>query len=350
VNLAELLEETFEIMARGAKAKGLKTRCLIEDSLSQPVLADSYRIRQIVTNLLSNAVKFTADGAVGLTARIESEADGQKQIMFEVADTGVGIPPERLADIFERFTQVDASVTRRFGGTGLGLCITQQLVQLMNGTIDVQSRPGSGSTFRCRFTFEPHAAPPALSAHGAGASVSSATGTPVATGTRSVLPLALPAGSTSSSQDSATRAPLAPLTEPLEAPPAKILIAEDSPDNQMLLKAFLKGQPHTLTFVGDGQSALEAFQSQSFDLVLMDMEMPILDGYSATRAIRAWERSNGKSTTPIIAQTAHALTERVRETLAAGCNLHITKPLSKSKLLEAIASELEKVRAQSVPH
>lgn len=304
-NLREELEENFEIMARSASAKGLKTICSIDPTLPNLLYGDAHRLRQVITNLLSNAIKFTHKGQVGLTVKVQSREKNSLVVLFEVADTGVGIPPEKVHSMFERFTQLDATVTREFGGSGLGLSISKELVEMMGGRIVCESIIGGGSTFRCLIPFSERASertPP-----------------------------------TSKADIDSNAAPRPePLTRKNEAPALKLLIAEDSPDNRALLKAYLKSLPFEIHFANDGKIALEAYKQEKFDLVLMDMEMPVMDGYTATREIRAWERERGLEPTPIIAQTAHALGEKLSESKEAGCDQHLSKPISKTTLLNAI--------------
>jgi len=218
----------------------------------------------------------------------------ESRVVVTVEDTGIGIPPEKIETIFEKFSQADASMSRKYGGSGLGLAICRSLSEIMGGTICVESVPGKGSTFRVelplRFVRDEEGA--------AGA------------------PDTLPAASER---------------------PLKILLAEDSPDNQRLIAAFLKETPHRLTVVANGREAVEMFRTQPFDLVFMDVQMPEMDGYTATRAIRRLEAEEGRPPTPVIALTAHAFAEDRKRSVEAGCTAHLTKPIKKVAFLEAIA-------------
>jgi CheY-like chemotaxis protein len=258
-------------------------------------------LRQILVNLLSNAVKFTDRGEVSLSVT-RAEAGGSNLIEFTIADQGIGIPEDRLASIFEEFSQADSSITRKYGGTGLGLSISRRLVERMGGRIWVMSSLGRGSVFRFTAGLEPSALAPEP---------------------RESISDTLPA-------DSPERA-------------LRILVAEDKVDNQFVVELYLRALPHALTFVGDGQSAVERFGAETYDLVLMDVQMPVLDGLSATRTIRAMEEQRGICPTPIIAVTADAGPEDVARCRAAGCTEHLAKPISRSRLLTTI-------RRYSQPH
>lgn len=255
---------------------------------------DPVRLRQVLANLVANAVKFTEAGAIRVKV-----ACGPQSTHFEVSDTGVGIPSERLSEIFERFAQVDGSATRRFGGTGLGLSICRELVELMGGTLSVQSRLGHGS----KFAFD--------------------------------LPLAL----------AAATAAAEPLSEHAPAPPAlRVLAAEDNETNRMILSALLEPAGVDLTFALNGREAVAAFAEAPFDLVLMDIQMPEIGGVEATRAIRA---SEGIGRTPILAVTANVMADQIKEYLAAGMDGVVAKPIQAAALLAAIEAALEPQPAES---
>ncbi|HEX2571064.1 MAG TPA: CHASE3 domain-containing protein [Polyangia bacterium] len=293
-DLRETIETSVELMAFRARAKGLELVSHVSDEVPQLVVGDGIRLRQVLLNLLSNAVKFTERGNVRLNVTVGrspfSSGDGERQIEFTVSDTGIGIPPDQISRIFEKFNQAAPGIAARYGGTGLGLNICRRLVEMMNGTLWVESRVGEGSHFH--FT----------------------------------LPLQLPV-----SDALPTRKSGIVLVHPL-----KILLADDSPDNRMLVEAFLKKLPYRLTFAENGAEALERFKSEPFDLVLIDMNMPVMDGHEAMRAMRAWEKENGRARTPAIALTAYALKEDYQKSSEAGCDLHVTKPIDKDKLLRSI--------------
>jgi signal transduction histidine kinase/FixJ family two-component response regulator len=250
-------------------------------------LGDGTKLRQILTNLLSNAVKFTEAGTITL-----SVAKIVGGLAFAVSDTGIGIPLEKLPLIFEKFTQADASTTRRYGGTGLGLAICQRLVELMGGRLTAASEDGEGSTFSFALPLE----------H-----------------TSQALPEAVEAAPTVSAERT-----------------VRILAAEDNPTNQLILKAMLQALDLDLTLVGDGRAAVEALFRGNFDLVLMDVQMPIMDGAAATAEIRRIERAIGRRPIPIIALTANALVSQVASYLAAGFDDHVAKPIQLDELVSAI--------------
>lgn len=256
---------------------------------------DPTRVRQILYNLIGNAVKFTDQGCVDV--RLELEPAG---FAFAVQDTGVGFSDEARASLFEKFSQGDATTTRRFGGSGLGLPISRDLARLMDGDIRVDSRPGAGSIFRVAL--------------------------PLA---RSGSPIAAP--------------PAPPVTERIAAVPGErlaILVAEDNPTNQLVLRSLLAGAGGDLEVVEDGSLALEAWRRRAFDLILMDINMPVMDGVSATRAIRAEERAGARVRTPIIALTANAMDHQRHDYLAAGLDAHVSKPIDVTVLFTAIAEVL----------
>ncbi|MBF0369896.1 MAG: PAS domain S-box protein [Magnetococcales bacterium] len=304
-DLGALLEEVVSVLRVNADSKEIALHCQSEGEKPIWVKGDSQRLRQILYNLLGNAIKFTQKGSVELKA---VPLDSQK-MHFEVRDTGIGIAPERLEKVFEPFQQAEGSrTTSRFGGTGLGLSICRKLVTLMGGEIGVQSVVDEGSVFS--FTVE---LPSVLMEAGDGFDPGRERGSSQAQG------VALDRG-------------------------LEILAVDDAMDNLLLLKAYLKKTPHTLTLANNGQEAVERFQAGRFDVVLMDIQMPVMDGYAATRAIRAWERETGCLPTRIIALTAHVMKEVAQKVAAAGCDGHLAKPIRKETLLKALAQPLSGVR------
>jgi signal transduction histidine kinase/FixJ family two-component response regulator len=254
---------------------------------------DHARLLQILNNLVSNAVKFTARGEVRVL--IDGEGpEGAHGLRITVADTGIGIPAEKLPQLFQKFMQVDASTTRQFGGTGLGLAICRELAQLMGGDVWAESAPGEGSRFFVRLPL------PRTSAAAAGAG--GARGRPGGAAAR----------------------------------PLKILAAEDNPTNQLVLKTVMATFGLHLEVVDDGRKAVEAWAAGDYDLILMDIQMPGMDGMAATHSIRAIEARTGRRRTPIVALSANAMTHQVREYLKAGVDMHVAKPLQLDKLQEAI--------------
>lgn len=302
--LIQLLQAQLELFSGRAHDKGLELHLDIAADVPPFVHGDPQRLRQCITNLVGNAIKFCNQGSIAIAV----ERDAADMLRFSVSDTGIGIPADKLDSIFEAFSQADGRITRNFGGTGLGLTITQRLVELMGGRIWVESTPGKGSTFRF-LAHLPKTDPPAI-------------------------PAEQPA--------STERARLA-FTRPLA-----ILLAEDNQNNVFLMRSLLKDTPCQIDLAENGAIAVEKFRRGRYDVVLMDMEMPVMDGYRATMEIRRIEESLGRRQTPVIALTAHALQEDEQKSLNAGCNRHLTKPIRKKVLLAALhALPLEQREASS---
>ena len=429
------LQEQIQLLAPRAHGKGLELVLDIQPDVPVFVLGDAKRLRQCITNLVGNAIKFTLHGEVSMSVRrVPDEPD---QLQFSVADTGIGIPPDKQMAIFEAFTQADGSVTRRFGGTGLGLTITKRLVELMDGRIWVESEPGKGSVFH--FTaLLPEAVPVSrpqiacadlggvrmlvvddfpfnrtivrqyLSLLGAEVDEAESGGEalekmhqaykqnrpyalalvdchmPVMDGIevaqrirdssalRSTRLLMLSSDDSAKPIQRTQKMGVTLLVKPLkreeliqavteelkrlvvpvveavpagESPavapavrPLKILLAEDNQDNVLLMQVMLKSTPHQLDVVENGKLAVEKFIEGHYDLVLMDMQMPEMDGYAATTMIRRIEQAERRQPTPVVALTAHALKEDEQKSLDAGCDRHLTKPIKKRMLLEVVGS------------
>ena len=269
--------------------KGVALEVSVDEALDGAVLGDEVRVRQVLTNLLSNAVKFTERGLISL--KVERSRTGWAR--FEVSDTGVGFQPAERSRVLGRFQQADSSITRRFGGTGLGLAISSELAELMGGSLDCDSTPGKGSTFWMEIPL------PAVERQVAGQS----------------------------------------RQEPAEAAAGdslKILLADDHPTNRKVVELMLAGASAELHSVEDGLQALDAYRTGLFDVVLMDMQMPVMDGLSAVREIRQWECEHGRRRTPVVMLTANALPEHVREAQRAGADLHLGKPFTAAMLFDAI--------------
>lgn len=286
-----------------AEAKGLSLRVSISRDAPRLANGDPGRLRQVLANLVLNAVKFTEEGEVSL--RLESlnarrSRPGKIGVFFEVADTGIGIPKDKFKTIFESFVQADGGSGKRYEGAGLGLSIVKQLVELMGGEIDVQSTPLGGSVFSFSVYFDP----PKESAKARRAEKS-----------ESAAPVCFPEG-------------------------YRLLLVEDNPANRKIVELYLKDQPFTLDVAENGKEGLEKFIASSYDAVLMDMEMPVMDGYEATTRIRAWEKENDLEPTPILALTAHAWTAQRERCFACGCSAFLTKPVTRAKLHEALYAHL----------
>ena len=442
-NLEDLLEKTCDVMAMRAHKKGLELSGFVAEDVDANITGDPTRLRQILINLIGNAVKFTETGEISVQVKKVPPADasaekpGEQELLFMVRDTGIGIPQNKLGLIFDRFTQVDSSTTRRFGGSGLGLTISRQLTELMGGRIWVESVEGSGSTFCFTAVFEKQPCEAVVHTVAQadirgvktlvvddtatnrlilreimtqwGALVEEAENGPTALG---LLKKAEEAGAPFnlvlldvrmpgmdgfavareiqldpvmqgasvmmlSSDDrrgdiarirelgiegylvkpvkraelreavqavlgrrGASAGTLAAALKPdgatMEQLHARILLAEDNEDNRLLVRVYFKHTACHIDMAENGLIAVDAFKAGSYDLVLMDVEMPVMDGYSATREIRRWESEQGRSRTPIIALTAHALREHVQKSLEQGCDAHLTKPFKKTELLNAV--------------
>ena len=291
-HLADVVRETASLWRPKAEAKGVALEVEIPAGAERLVHGDVVRVRQVLTNLVSNALKFTAAGEVRLS--VEDRADDR--VRFTVADTGVGFEPEQKARIFGRFHQADGSITRRFGGTGLGLAISRELAELMGGGLDCESEPGIGS----RFWFE---AP---------------------------LPLAEAAGAGASPGPDADAGAVG----------LRILLADDHPANRKVIEVLLSGTDTDLVCVADGQEALDAFRDGAFDLVLMDMQMPVMDGLTATAGIRAIEAGRGGGRTPVLMLTANAMPDHIEAGRQAGSDGHLAKPVTMATLFAGISQVL----------
>ena len=430
-SITDLCRSVTGILGERAAEKDLELRLELEPDLEEWWISDAGRLRQILVNLVGNALKFTARGSVTMEVALAEQAEERAVLRLCVSDTGIGIAERDQRRIFDAFTQVDSSDTRRYGGSGLGLSITRRLVGLLGGRLWVKSRLDEGSRF-C-FTLPVRPIPrraPAGPADGELAGVHvllmadhaqnraelretlQRHGAEVTPGDveegdcRAVQRLVEGDGfdlvlidhsggghlfwSSRCLRDApvAHRLPIVLFTswhrdedfirarelgvtlvgKPLDDPkvvetiratlPAeegrgdresaadeeagesrglRLLVAEDSEDNALLIRAYLKATPHRLTLAENGEQAVAAFKERGFDLVLMDLQMPVMDGYAATRAIREWERARGLPATPILALTAYALEGDAAKSIEAGCDGHLTKPIKKKRLLETLA-------------
>ncbi len=283
-----------------AQEKGLVLRCEVDEGVPRQVVGDPTRLRQVLVNLVGNAIKFTERGEVHLGISAGVPGGEGVAACFTVRDTGIGIAPEKLASIFDAFSQADSSTTRKYGGTGLGLTITQRLVTLMGGSLQVHSRPGQGTTFVVELP----------------------------------LGLAAPLPEADHGSDVAQRT----LPAPTATPPLHVLLVEDHPVNQKLAMHLLQRWGHEVTLAQNGQEALDVLgDGHRFDLLLMDMQMPVMGGVEATHRIREREARNGWHALPIIAMTANAMQGDRDECLAAGMNDYISKPMRQAELSEKLA-------------
>ena len=296
--LADGLRQSFGVVAADKK---LTFEVNVGADAAGAWKGDSDRLRQILSNLISNAIKFTAEGAV--TVAFETTAgDGLRAI---IRDSGIGISHEQMPKLFEKFTQADASTTRKFGGTGLGLAICRELAGMMGGLVWAESLPGEGSVFTVELPLE-----------------------------RGVLVAAEPAP--------APRA--APPTHEPEERRLRLLAAEDNATNRTVLRSVLAPLDLDLVLAEDGAAAVDAWRKGGFDLILMDIQMPVMDGLEATRIIRAEERQRGHGRIPILALTANALVHQVEEYMTVGMDGHVPKPIEVARLYAAIENALEQAQ------
>ena len=279
-----------------ANSKGVSFDLSIEPDAAGVYVGDSTRVRQILYNLVSNALKFTEAGEVRVDLFAQPQGFGMR-----VEDTGIGIAPDRVAHLFQKFEQADASTTRRFGGTGLGLSICRELAHLMGGHIAVESQVGRGSVFTVTLPLE--------------------RSTEAAAPTLAALAEDLP-------------------ENPLGERPLRVLAAEDNSVNQLVLKTLLHQAGVHPMLVGDGVAALAAWEQEDWDLILMDMQMPLMDGLDATRAIRAREATSMRKRTPIIALTANVMSHQLATYVDAGMDGFVGKPIEVGELFAAMEAAL----------
>ncbi|HKT53658.1 MAG TPA: response regulator, partial [Caulobacteraceae bacterium] len=294
-DLAQAIRMVAALFSARARAKRLSFEISVPPELSTLVVGDVTRIRQILSNLLSNAIKFTSKGGVSLIGEAECYAD-RLALRLTVTDTGIGFDAAAGARLFQRFEQADGSITRRFGGTGLGLAISRSLADAMGGSLEATSEPGKGAAF--------------------------------------TLALCLPLMAQSQLVDGECGAPTERAAGGEES--LRILLAEDHPTNRRVVQLILEPLGVDLTCVEDGAQAVEAVAAQSFDLILMDMQMPVMDGLSAIAAIRAHEAEQGHAATPILTLSANAMPEHAEASREAGANGHLTKPIAADQLIAAI--------------
>lgn len=309
--LRSVVNDTVALFEESVNAKHLELMVSIDPSLPQRVVGDPVRVRQILTNFISNAVKFTRQGSIGITVSPSGE-----RIRFSVSDSGIGIDPGFINHIYEAFRQGDSTSTRRYGGTGLGLAIAKQLTDKLGGTIGVRSLHGHGSTFWADLPLPDAGPADAASGLDAGASDAPMPATNVAT-----LP---PSDGSPASASGGTPGTI------------RILVVEDNPSNQAIIELYLENRPCKLTVVDTGPLALQQFEQERFEAVLMDWQIPELDGIETTRAMREWERKNLRVRTPIIGVTAHAMKGDREACLAAGMDDYLSKPFSRDDLLRAL--------------
>jgi CheY-like chemotaxis protein len=295
-SLNELIDEVCVLMRLRAEQKGLQLIASVARNLPAGVIGDPLRLRQILLNLIGNAVKFTEQGRITLAASAETAVAGKLQIHITVTDTGIGIPVEQQKTIFDPFAQADNSVTRRFGGTGLGLSITRQLTELMGGRVWLESTPGIGSIFHVSLPLTVDSSRPAAA------------------------PAAVVKAEVGESGKHALR----------------ILVVEDHPVNQKLASRLLEKEGHHVDLACNGQEGVDFSAAHAYDVILMDMQMPVMDGLEATRVIRRREEAQGLPHLPIIAMTANAMESDRQACLDAGMDEFVAKPIRVAELNEKL--------------
>jgi len=311
-DLRRELDSLIDLHQLRAQEKNLSFRASYGEQARGEFHGDSTRIKQVLGNLLSNALKFTTAGEVRLAIDVtEPDVPGQPcRMTFEVADTGLGFDAETGASLFQRFSQADTTITRRFGGTGLGLSICRSLVEMMGGEITAQSAPGRGSSFQVVIPLARHGSLKAYDADSIGPGQEA---------------------------DSGGGRPLSGRDDPL-----RILLAEDHPTNQKVVELILAPYGVEITIVENGALAVEALRTATFDLVLMDMQMPVMDGLAATRAIRQDElRHADRTRIPIVMLSANAMSQHRADAMAAGADLHVAKPVTAEALIAGVREALE---------
>ena len=302
-NLDHEIDKVMVLFDYKARDKGLDLVKGIANDTPLYFMGDPVRMRQVLINLTNNAIKFTEKGRVSLTVcshNLSPKADFCL-LRFSVADTGIGISEEKMQEVFSEFSQADSSTTRVYGGTGLGLAISRKLARMMDGDIVAESEVGKGSVFHFTAKLKVQ---------------------------KERKEVAAPEKEGLSTID--------PFDRLKRGNPLDILVVEDSEDNRLILKTFLKDLPIKIDYAENGQTGFDKFTKKEYDLVLMDIQMPVMDGYRATSKIRNWEEEKGKKATPVIAFTAHALKEERERCLEAGCSDYISKPVKKRVLFEAI--------------
>lgn len=337
-DLRAIAGDITALLGPSAEKRGIELRVKVDKDVPPALVGDGPRIRQVLTNLIGNGIKFTSEGYVALRVKAQVRGDAAVcQILVE--DTGIGIPVEKLEQIFVEFQQAERSTSRDYGGTGLGLPISRHLVEAMGGEIHVASQPERGSRFEVLLTL------PLASAEEAASEISpSGTSQASGTGQERLTPAAvLPAGPAAASpkaQDGPESSPSLPIGPLQDADPARValLVAEDNEVNRLVIRSMLPTERFNITFATNGLEAVECFAAGQFDAVLMDISMPELDGVEATRRIRSLEVGTGWARTPIVALTAHALKGDGDSFIAAGMDDWLTKPIQRERLIGLIAS------------
>jgi signal transduction histidine kinase/ActR/RegA family two-component response regulator len=347
VDVRSVVREVFELLSHQASAKGLSFTCSVDERVPAFVQADPHRLRQILLNLLGNAIKFTHDGGVILRTELEHRGETKARLRFSVVDTGVGVPPAARAKLFHPFTQADGSTARVFGGTGLGLAIAKRLTELMHGEIGFDSSEKQGSTFWFTAEFDISQTPHGTGDAGDTARAADDAQPPFALRLQSSN--GVPKALTKTSLNAVAAALPSPTSAPKPSLPAvkrTLLLVEDHPVNLRITLRMLEKLGHQTAVALNGQEALDKLAAQSFDLVLMDVSMPVMDGLEATRRIRSDEAVHGGHV-PIVALTANAMEGDSERCLSVGMDAFLTKPVRQERLEETIQAVVQ--RCQTSP-
>lgn len=304
---SHMLDEIKEVTLKNAKHKNLELHYTTDPAIPDKLIGDEAKLKQVLLNIIGNGIKFTETGSVNIEItqpKQQLESNNEVEIFCKVSDTGIGIAPEKVDVIFHTFTQIDSSITRRYGGTGLGLIISKRLINMMGGDIWVESEVGKGSTFY--FTVK------------------------------------LKAGSAEKAKIQDIPAVIRPSDEKKteENGIKNILLVDDAEDNRQLVILYLKKLPYKIDIAENGQIAVDKYKSNKYDLVVMDIQMPVMDGYTATKEIRKWEKENKLKATPIVALTANAFKEDEEKSYEMGCTGYLSKPIHKNTFLEAVKKYL----------
>jgi signal transduction histidine kinase/ActR/RegA family two-component response regulator len=297
-SLSQLFESTIGLFKNKAEQKGLQLVASLSRDIPDLVVGDPVRVTQVLNNLTDNAIKFTESGKVSIRIHPHAQSERAITLLFTVQDTGIGIPENKMSAIFESFTQANNDTTRKYGGTGLGLAISKRLVEAQGGKLWVHSKENEGTTFQVLLSFP----------------IASRQQTP----DKGVAPEADSSGN------------------------IRVLVAEDNEVNQLIISKVLKARKFDVTIASNGQIALEELQKKDYDIVLMDIQMPVMDGYEAISFIRSSQASYQH--VPIIALTAHAIKEEIEKCLAAGANDHVAKPFQPDDLAGKIEKLVDKYR------
>ncbi len=292
LDLAEIMNDVIQIYSKKAEAKKLLLTHTILPKTPMFISSDGFRLKQILMNLIGNAIKFTTLGSVTLIVGPNNEKTKKGNLLFQIVDTGIGINYEQQQKLFFPYSQADSSTMKAYGGTGLGLVISKKLVEMMGGEIWLDSKKDAGTTLSFTLTCEEIKIPHPKEKYNQNINDS--------------------------------------------RKPSKILLVDDSEFNRILIKEYLKNTNHVITEAENGKTALEKVKHGDFDIILMDMQMPVMDGYTATKEIRDWEKQNNHFHTPIIAITAYALKQEQERSISVGCDHHISKPILKDSLIKVL--------------